>query len=258
MYTRYIALGDSISIDLYPALDLAGVHEWPLTGDPRSLSSGLGAASLFHRNALKSWPDFAGRDLSSLMPGIAFRNHRDLAGPGSAPADNLATDGATIEHVATVQLPRAEATDDSVIVTLTAGGNNLLTMLDHPAPPRNFAEILIRQFDALVGEIRQKFGAALIVLSTIYDPSDGSGVLYGRPYHEPLQWLHELNEAVRQKAARTPGCALADIHRHFLGHGASASPLDRWYWEGLIFEPNARGASEVRRLWLDALARQYS
>lgn len=258
MYTRYIALGDSISIDLYPALDLADVHEWPLSGDVRSLSSGYGAASLFARNDDQQWPEFAGRDLMSLLPGAKFRNHRDLAGPGSTLTDNLATDGATIEHVSAVQLARVDATDEPVIVTLTAGGNNILAMLDHPAPPRNFAEIIVRQFDGLVADIRQKLAAALLVLATIYDPSDGTGMLYERSYPEPFQWLHEFNTAVREKAARTPGCVLADIHQHFLGHGASASPRNRWYWEGLIFEPNARGAGEVRRLWLDALTRQYS
>jgi hypothetical protein len=34
----------------------------------------------------------------------------------------------------------------------------------------------------------------------------------------------------------------------------TAGEPDRWYWKRSWIEPNARGASEIRRLWLDALA----
>ena len=47
---------------------------------------------------------------------------------------------------------------------------------------------------------------------------------------------------------------LADIHQRFLGHGVTARAEERWYWSGLIFEPNARGAREVAKLWMEALA----
>jgi len=44
------------------------------------------------------------------------------------------------------------------------------------------------------------------------------------------------------------------IHDHFLGHGLSKPDPDaRWYWRHSIIEPSACGASEVRRLWLEAL-----
>ena len=68
-----------------------------------------------------------------------------------------------------------------------------------------------------------------------------------------LGWLARLNERVK---------ALADpadvrpipIRDHFLGHGLSEPDPDaRWYWRHSIIEPSARGASEVRRLWLEAL-----
>jgi hypothetical protein len=28
---------------------------------------------------------------------------------------------------------------------------------------------------------------------------------------------------------------------------------ERWYWRRSLLEPNARGASEIRRVWIDAL-----
>ena len=35
-----------------------------------------------------------------------------------------------------------------------------------------------------------------------------------------------------------------------MGHGITASETHRWYWSGLIFEPNAEGARQVRTLWM--------
>jgi hypothetical protein len=49
--------------------------------------------------------------------------------------------------------------------------------------------------------------------------------------------------------------ALGDIHRRFLGRGISAPANERWYWSGLIFEPNANGAREVTNLWKELLLR---
>jgi hypothetical protein len=43
------------------------------------------------------------------------------------------------------------------------------------------------------------------------------------------------------------------VYAHFLGHGVSAAEADRWYWRRSPIEPNARGASEVRAVWLESL-----
>jgi hypothetical protein len=43
------------------------------------------------------------------------------------------------------------------------------------------------------------------------------------------------------------------VHRHFLGHGVSVPQSERWYWARNLIEPNARGASEIRRVWQDAI-----
>ena len=69
----------------------------------------------------------------------------------------------------------------------------------------------------------------------------------------PLDLLDRFNDHIRTLASGTPNILLADAHRHFLGHGVSAAEADRWYWKRSLIEPNARGASEIRRLWLDAL-----
>jgi hypothetical protein len=46
---------------------------------------------------------------------------------------------------------------------------------------------------------------------------------------------------------------VADAHSHFQGHGVTAPAAERWYWKRNLIEPSAAGASEIRRLWLDAL-----
>src|SRR5215475_1974838 len=86
-FTRYVALGDSVSIDLYPALDAGEVDvAVALERDPTAgRVAPLGAASLLYRNADDRWPELAGDDLVSRLPGIEHRN--------------LATDGATIGEV---------------------------------------------------------------------------------------------------------------------------------------------------------------
>jgi lysophospholipase L1-like esterase len=223
--TRYIALGDSISIDDYPRRE-TGVD-------------GLGAASLLQRNDDRRWPEFHGRDLATIAPSIDCRN--------------LTADGATTADVLERQLPRVARGGDAALVTLTAGGNDLLLHLRSPRPPANLVDGLLARLRTIVSGLRERLPHALVLLGTIYDPSDGTNVLYGERLDREAEWLARANAGIRALAAESAGVVLTDLQRHFLGHGMRAPENDRWYWSGLLFEPSARGASEVRRLWLDAL-----
>jgi len=222
----YTALGDSISIDDYPAFDTGG-------------HPGLGAASLFHRNDDRKWPEFRGRDLRTIDSGVAFTN--------------LAADGATTSDVLRYQLPRVRESIDEGIVTITAGGNDMLLNLGSPHPPRHLVEEMVDRITTIVEDVAARLPHARILLGTVYDPSDGTRVLEGQRFDREAEWLARYNDALRN-IAHEKRVTLADIHRHFLGHGTSAGAKDRWYWSGLIFEPNAHGASEVRRLWLECIA----
>jgi len=115
-FARYVALGDSISIDDYPSLDL-GTR---LTGEP---AEEVGAASLLYRNRDDLWPEFAGRDLSKRWPGIEYLDHT--------------ADGATTWNVLEAQLPNLPRDDgEPTLVTLTAGGNDLLQLfVSEPVEP---------------------------------------------------------------------------------------------------------------------------
>ena len=245
--TQYVALGDSTSMDLYPALD-AGEIDVAVALE-RLPSAGrvapLGAASLLHRNNEEHWPDEIGNDLESHYPGIRYVN--------------LASDGATIGDVFGEQLPQVESTNEATLVTLTVGATDVLSALgSRPKASllERIAEDVSEAHEVLVGSIRRTLPNAVILLSTIYDPSDRTGRIPG--VHEdigrlPLHPLDLVNERIRAFASGMPRTLLGEIYGHFLGHGITAPEEDRWYWRRSLLEPNARGASEIRRVWLEAL-----
>lgn len=229
---RYLALGDSMSIDLYPDGDAAerlGCTE-----------TGLGAASLLHRNVESVWPEFAGKDLRSIDASVAF--------------ENRTSDGAMIGTVLDDQL---SGVAPAQLVTLTIGGNDLLCALalaseGLEAMRREVADIGRRYAD-LVARLRAELPGALLLLSTIYDPTDGTGLLWPDRDRLPVELLKQLNERIRAVARATPRAAVADVHLHFLGHGVHAAEAERWYWPPNPIEPSARGASEIRRVFWKAL-----
>ena len=246
-FTGYVALGDSMSIDLYPALD-AGETDVAVALE-RVADAGvvapLGAASLLHRNDDARWPDDRGADLVSYFPDITLQN--------------LAADGATIGDVFGEQIPRVEESDERTLITITVGGNDLLSAFAN-RPRRSLLESIARDvaeaYEFLLDSVRRTRPNALILLTTIYDPSDRLGRIPGVLEEAgtlPLPVLDGLNEHIRTLARGTPGVRLADVYLHFLGHGASVPPEDRWYWRRSLIEPNAQGAHEIRRVWRDVL-----
>lgn len=247
MFSEYIALGDSMSIDLYPALDagetdVAVALEW----DARAGKvAPLGAASLLHRNVDERWGEFSGRDLVS-------RDRR-------VTLTNLAEDGATIGDVFGSQLPQIEGSDEPTLLTLSVGGNDLLSAFANrpdAAILRHVVKDIAEAYDFLVEALRRARPNSTILMTTVYDPSDDTrtipGVFEGAGLL-PLEALHDLNTRIRSVSEGSERTAIADVYRHFLGHGVTAPEADQWYWKRSWVEPNARGASEIRRLWLDAL-----
>lgn len=228
MTLLYTALGDSMSIDVY-------------AGGP-----GRGAASLLHRNRDADFPDWAGRDLAAL---------------GYAALD-LTYDGATTAGVLEQQLPRLDRRPG--LVTLTIGGNDLMGAYGNTAA----AETVVRAVAARVERILSHLsgvpgGPPRIVVTTVYDPSDGTGAVPGGtlpPWPDAPRLVNALNAALTELAGRH-GAAVADVHAHFLGHGSAVGdpgqpdprPADRNLWYCGVIEPNAWGAHEIRRTWYEAL-----
>ena len=246
-FRQYIALGDSMSIDLYPALDAGEIDvavalEW----DARAGSvAPLGAASLLHRNVDDRHPEFAGADLISRDPDIGFLN--------------VAEDGATIGDVFGIQLPQIPESDDRTLLTLSVGGNDLLSAFANrpkPALLREVVKDIAEAHEFLVDSLLRTRPNSVLLITTVYDPSDDTGRIpgiYDASGPLPLEFLHAFNDSVRKIGGSRRRTALADVYRHFLGHGVTAGADSRWYWKRSWIEPNVPGASEIRRLWLDAL-----
>jgi lysophospholipase L1-like esterase len=246
-FEEYLAFGDSFSGDLYPALDAGAtsvavaLEREPAAGDVAP----LGAASLLYRNDDARWPDFTGVDLFSVNPDVVFRS--------------LVEEGATIGDVFGEQLARVEESDARALVTLTVGAGELTSLLvRHPkaALAKAAATDIADAYEFLVDAIRRARPNGTLVLATVCDPTDGTALLPGldadaKPLR--LEAMATVNDRIRALAAGTPGARLADLHFHFLHHGVAAEEKERWYWRRSPSEPNAMGASEVRRAWLRAL-----
>jgi lysophospholipase L1-like esterase len=246
-FTHYLALGDSMSIDLYAALD-AGKTDVSVALE-RIEGAGtvapLGAASLFFRNDDEAWPEEAGNDLSSFFPAISYRR--------------LAVDGATIGDVFGEQLPLVVETEEPTLVTLTIGSEDLFSAFSG-APKRTLLDQivgdLIEAYDLLLGAIRSTLPNSLIIATTVCDPSDRTGRIKGvlddmSPL--PFRGLDRFNIHIRETVAGHTGVAFADPYVHFLGHGETAPEPDRWFWRRSPIELNSRGANELRKVWLDTL-----
>src|SRR5512133_3117071 len=131
-FTLYVALGDSMSTDHYPTCDVRNLDAPPGRLDP------LGAAALLHSNDDTRWPEFRGHDLERLNPDIEFLN--------------LAEDGAMIDGVATEELARLghDLDDPGILLTLTAGGNDLLDALAAGQPLDREVRRIERRYTDLI------------------------------------------------------------------------------------------------------------
>ena len=232
--TVYAALGDSISIDEY-----AG-------------GRGLGGASLFAHNCDDTFPHWRGRDLATIHPGL----HYEL----------FAVDGGTTEYVLDHQLPQLERSDAApAVVTLTVGGNDLLGVYGNTPRARRVIGVVRRRVGQTLRQLRPLMRTPddPIIVGTVYDPSDGTGdaARVGLPlWPTVVDLLGELNTELASVATEH-GAHVADIHRHFLGHGlrrgnptqTDPRPADHDLWYCNLIEPNAWGADGVRAAFWQAL-----
>lgn len=237
MLDAYIALGDSISIDSYPAFDAERVGI--------RTHQAIGSAALLYKNEDRIFPEFKGKDLVSLFPKISYVN---LAIDGGVTADMLSP--IRLEELS--QFRNAKA-----LITLTIGGNDLLSAyrrfgaLNHSSATDELLDICNR-YQKIVRMLKQKLPFSKIIATTVFDPTDSSGILPTIGKDLPLGFLDSFNTWIK-KCATSECILLADIHKHFLGHGLSAQVDDCWYLRTNPIEPGYKGASEIRRVWLQTL-----
>jgi hypothetical protein len=141
----YVALGDSISIDLY-------------AGGP-----GRGGASLLARNRDADFPDWRGHDLATTRPELGFAL--------------LATDGGTTASLVDGQLPVLESSAVVPrIVTLTAGGNDVLRAYGDTRAALQIVSVVRTRVGRALDRLRALVRPGdPVVVGTVYDPSDGTG-----------------------------------------------------------------------------------
>jgi lysophospholipase L1-like esterase len=173
-------------------------------------------------------------------------------------------DGATTAGVLEQQLPRLDRHPD--LVTITMGGNDLMGAYGDTAAGEAVIRAVADRGERILSRLVAGNGEPpRIVLTTVYDPSDGTGAVPGGtlpPWPDGPRLVRALNAALTD-LADGHGAVVADVHAHFLGHGSAAGdpgqpdprPADRNLWYCGVIEPNAWGAHEIRRTWWDALDR---
>jgi lysophospholipase L1-like esterase len=155
---------------------------------------------------------------------------------------DLTRDGNTTQGVL-ADLARAPAAAN--VVTLTAGGNDLLL---HHLP-----RAILRRLHQIAEPI-QALGARVVV-NTIYDPSDGDNDAGRREMGlsrfaaiELRRRLNAVNGGI-VKLAREHGFLLADLERLFHGHGVASD--EPWFVN--VIEPNLAGATAIAEHWYELL-----
>lgn len=239
MFDYYIAFGDSMSIDYYACQDAekAGLGEL----------ENIGAASLLYKNNSSLFPEFEGRDLKTKFAHIEHFN--------------LCIDGATcddlVDQINSKEL--AAVNPKYALITLTQGGNDLLHAYRRSLEGQDILSLFSKlqtNYKTAISEMKSRFPNSIMFLTTVFDPTDGTGFLpTDSPFYSgklPIEFLDQFNNFVRGFSGKD--ILIADVHQHFLGHGAECGRKDNfWYWPPSPIEPSYRGSSEIRRVWLDAV-----
>jgi lysophospholipase L1-like esterase len=146
-----------------------------------------------------------------------------------------------------------------VLVTVTLGRNDLLAAYraggDRSGIFREMKK-LHNRFDEVIRSLKVKLGKSTIVVTTVYDPTDGTGIMptsAGYRGKMPIEYLTQFNDFVRQ-TADAYNLLVADVYAHFRGHGAECGSADEfWYFKASPIEPSYRGATEIRRVWMETI-----
>jgi lysophospholipase L1-like esterase len=156
---------------------------------------------------------------------------------------DLTRDGNTTQGVL-ADLARAPTSAD--VVTLTAGGNDLLG----GESPR----AILRRLDQITQRLQPLGGRT--VVNTVYDPSDGDNAVGRRELGlsrlatvELRRRLNALNGGIA-KLARERGLLLADLERLCHGHGLASD--EPWFVQ--VIEPNLAAATAIAEHWHELLS----
>jgi lysophospholipase L1-like esterase len=246
---------------------------WPLAEPPArvvflgdSITAGVGATadeldylSLLLNNDDERYPEYAGRDVSTLF--------------GSIEAFTAGQGGATTETVIDVQLPAiADTLGDRVegptLVFGTIGGNDVTSVIFGLQDLGQERERIATNVDAIAAffQDEERFpDGSMVFLTNVYEPLDGQGqaeeCFFGLDLSNIREDFDLLNERTLE-LAQASEWSWVDLHGHFLGHGHNhdddegpnydAEDPSLWMKQDCI-HPNNRGHHEIRRLFMAAL-----
>ncbi len=187
--------------------------------------AGLHPAGLLVRNDDQRFPEFRGRDLASRR-GVVGLEHR-------------AQDGATVARLEQ-QLAGLRPTAPGLAL-LSVGGNDLLQQLAADEGPG------MARFAAALERFVQRLPVRPVLVANVYDPTFGDDRrnFLGVDARVARRNHVRVNAVIADVAARHG--RLVDLHAHFLRGDPG--------WFTRTIEPSLIGASEVRRMFLDALER---
>ncbi|RZL93779.1 MAG: SGNH/GDSL hydrolase family protein [Variovorax sp.] len=183
---------------------------------------GTTPGALMVRNDDELFPEFRGRDLLTLGPTRLVHG---------------AVDGATVDSLP-AQL-RQDLPPTRGVALVTVGGNDLLRGLASDTGPG------LRAFERKLEAFLEALPVRPVFLGTVYDPTFGDDRrnFLGVPAHVARANHRRVNAAIGELAQRHGH--LVDVHAHFL-HGDPT-------WFTQVIEPSLAGASEVRRVFLNAV-----
>jgi hypothetical protein len=186
---------------------------------------GVHPGQLLVKNDDRLFPEFRGRDLQSRCP-ARLQHH--------------AVDGATVDSLAAQARSLGPLDAQSMhLALLTIGGNDLIRGL------AGDTGVGMKRFEQTLAAFLERLPIRRVLLGTVYDPTFGDdarnflsvapGVTRGN--------LQRVNRIISDLGASHGG--VADLHAHFLGG-------EPGWFTGMI-EPSLIGASEVRRVFLQAI-----
>ena len=176
---------------------------------------------------------------------------------GATRFENLTLNGLTTLGVMEA-LDEAEMNDPQ-IVTLTAGGNDLLqlafestrqTVQNHAFLAKQGAILILGNYESIAEELKD-YNCPVIV-NTIYDPTNGDDAIAAQ-MGVPIAWrdgFDAVNAGI-VKIAADYGFLLCDLRALFSGHGAASA--DPWLVQ--LIEPNLAGATAIAKAWHELFAR---
>ena len=200
---------------------------------------------MLYRNCDADFPEWAGRELAAT----------------GLQAQILAQDGATAADVLRQQLPLIE--QPPAVVTLTMGGNDLLAIYGNGAAAETVIGEVIAAGEEILSRLNAASGGARTVVTTVYDPSDGTGDADATglwPWPAGPAVLRALNAALTGLARR---------HAHSWPMSTAGSwvmapppeprprccpgPPAATCGTATSSSPTSWGAHEIRRTWWQAL-----